>query len=92
MSFSRFLWRWFVVALTRDWKTSQVVWAIVALTLAGLGWLASRTPDLQETVSDLAWKLPLGAFAALGALRAVIAPYWIYRDKERELAEATIGT
>lgn len=77
-----FIFLWVKTAILRDWKVGQVVWAIVGLILALVGWLVSQRPKWEAVVGDLTWQVPLAAFAILGAGRAILAPYWIIREME----------
>ena len=90
MGLGRFLVEWVKVAATHDWKMAPRVWSAVTLILAMCGYLASRIPALDPTAGRLAWLIPLIAFAVLGALRLILAPYWIYREAE-ERARSLAG-
>jgi hypothetical protein len=78
-----------------NWRQFYALWLKVALT-ASLSWADAVAfvlgiliplghkffPATQESkLAPLAWEIPLAVFCLFGAVRIIIAPYLIYRDR-----------
>src|SRR5208282_3797406 len=70
---------WLRVALTASLSVADLVGFIVGLLVPLIHALFPRVPE--STLTPLLWKIPLGVFCCVGAIRLVIAPYLIYRDR-----------
>ena len=46
-------------------------------------------PDWDSIMSELAWQLPLGVFSTVILFRLILAPYWIHKDKEKQMEVIT---
>lgn len=49
-------------------------------------------PDQAAHMTDLAWQVPLGAFASVFVARLILTPYWMHRevDTERRTLRASL--
>ena len=83
-TWKQFYWRWTKTALSHPWSVADTCATIFGLILPPS---ISFRPHLEQTLTPLAWKIPLSALALLGAARLILAPYWIYRERHED-AEA----
>ncbi len=42
----------------------------------------------ERVMNDLTWQVPLGILVSLFTVRLLLSPYWIHKEKERELSNA----
>jgi hypothetical protein len=93
-----FYWRWFkaIFHYKEHWHTP---WRITAAVATGLSvvvppavrFIAHRWfPSSEAAMGDLVWQIPLGIFALLGMSRFVLAPYWLYQEKELQAQEFAV--
>lgn len=75
----QFYWLWIKVALTASFSWADGIGFAVGILIPLLHKLL---PSMKEsTLTPLAWEIPLAIFCAVGAVRIIIAPYLIYRDR-----------
>jgi hypothetical protein len=88
MPFIRFYWRWVVLAFTGAWGIVGAFSTLAGILLAAL---ADKNPDwvspnvLRVLNSLGGWIIPLALFSSVLAIRLMLAPYWLYKQREREL-------
>lgn len=81
----QFYWLWLKVAITHAWSVAEIVGFALVLLVPLVPFLF---PKMQESsLAPLAWQIPLGVLAAVGFVRLLCAPYWIYRDRHHSATD-----
>ena len=73
--------RWLTVAVGHSFGPADALAGGLGMAIPAI---ITVYPGLSGTLVDLTWQLPLGSFVALLMGRAVLAPFWIYRDLEEQ--------
>src|SRR3974390_1755805 len=75
-----FYWQWLRHTLAHWGLVSNVATAVgFAVPIISRVW-----PKAGALMGDLAWQIPVGIFAVLGFIPFLLAPYWMYREKEEQ--------
>jgi hypothetical protein len=85
MSFFNYYRRFFAVAFKHPFGVADGISTALGILLPIIGRLH---PKWTAGVGDLAWQVPLTAFLALVGIRLILAPYWIYRNREDQAKNA----
>jgi hypothetical protein len=48
--------------------------------------VAKLHPEWESAMSNLVWQIPLAALSMLFLVRLILAPYWIYSERDKEAA------
>ena len=83
--FFRFYARLLAVAFKHSYGVAD---AIVFFTAIAVGVAGRYFPIQMSAVSNLlGWQIPFMALGLVFAVRLVLAPYWLYRERDRQAAE-----
>jgi hypothetical protein len=84
---SSFYWTWFKAVFHykdgwhRPWAISAGIATALSIVIPAV---AHRWPELGKKMGDLAWEIPVFILAGMSSMRIALAPYWIYRDSQKE--------
>lgn len=84
-NFLRFYARLFATAFKHSYGVADAVGFVLGLAVGIVG---QYYPTEISAVSNLvSWQIPLLALGVVFAVRFVLAPYWMYRERDREAVE-----
>lgn len=75
--------RWLTVAIGHAFGPADALAGALGMAVPAI---IAVYPGLSGSLADLTWQLPLGIFVALLMVRAILAPFWIYRNLEEQYA------
>jgi hypothetical protein len=85
----RFYWRW-VWRVFNIKSTFGVADGVAgAISIVGPAvvffWPDPDSASAKEIMDNLLWQIPLGTLGLLFLARVILAPYWLYRESQREI-------
>ncbi len=77
-----FYWLWLSTAFRHSiWRGDGVAFLLgIAIPIA-----RNAVPNWESVMNELTWQIPLGVFGSIVLVRLILAPYWLYKEKVKEI-------
>src|SRR3972149_7791118 len=80
----KFYWQW----LYKAFRHSISIVEKIAILLSIIIPLFIRYyPGMEQKLQALIWQIPLSIFVIIVIIRLLLAPYWLYKDKQQEIID-----
>lgn len=76
---------WLALAFWHSWGSQDFVAGVLGLLFP---LIAKAIPAWESAMSALAWQIPLAVLGTIFLTRLLLAPYWLYQERDRQAAHS----